>query len=76
MTIQVVNPRPTPDGFDIAVNGPPGVYVLVSSEDLVAWSELGEATNTLGAARFFDTTSSEVPHRFYRALKPAAAGNH
>jgi len=62
-------PRATIDGFNINATGPPGVYKLFSSDDLVTWTELTTATNTSGAARFDDPTVSPPPQRFYRVAR-------
>ena len=58
-------------GFNINVLGPPGVYTLLGSDDLATWTELGTATNTIGDARFEDSTPFPPAHRFYRAAKAA-----
>ena len=63
-------PRPTPDGLSIDASGTPGVYQLLSSDDLFTWNELATATNSLGAARFIDATPVAPTHRrFYRAAR-------
>jgi hypothetical protein len=65
---QLTDPRQTPEGeFVFTVKGPPGVYTFAASSDLTTWTELGTATNTLGAARFTDMTLSPPPQKFYRA---------
>ncbi len=39
----------------------------VAIPDLVAWSDLGFATNKLGAIVFTDVTAHLSPRKFYRA---------
>jgi hypothetical protein len=68
LTPQLIAPRQLGDGsFQFAVTGPPGVYVILASTNLVAWSELVALTNQLGTARFEDATARLSPQRFYRA---------
>ena len=67
LAIEMALPREITDGFNINVSGPPGVYKLQASDDLATWNEIGTATNTIGAARF-DDTSPPSTQRFYRAL--------
>jgi hypothetical protein len=43
-------------------------YRLDFSEDLSLWSELTTLTNAFGATEFTDTTATNRPHRFYRAV--------
>jgi len=67
LAVQLISPTPTPDGaFEFALIGPPGVYTVFSSADLVVWSELGALTNQLGVARFTDRALLS-PQKFYRA---------
>jgi hypothetical protein len=67
LTIELESPRLTPSGISIDLNGPPGIYQLFSSADLATWNELHTATNSLGGARFFDSTAPPPTQRFYRA---------
>ncbi len=43
------------------------VYTFFSSTDLVVWSELVIATNTIVSIRFDDSTAHLSPLKFYRA---------
>jgi hypothetical protein len=67
LTVQLVQPRPLGEAFQIGITGPPGDYTVFSSTDLVNWSELGFATNQLGAINFTDVTAHLSPQKFYRA---------
>lgn len=56
--------------FQFAITGPPGVYTILASTDLVAWTELGVSTNSLGAVVFTDGTAHLTPQKFYRTRSP------
>jgi hypothetical protein len=55
--------------FKFGITGPPGVYTLLGSTDLAAWSAVGVTTNNLGAINFTDVTSHFSPQKFYRAVR-------
>jgi hypothetical protein len=61
LTIQLVRPRPPTGAFQFGITGPPGVYTVLTSTDLVGWSELGTTTNMLGTATFTDVTAPRSP---------------
>src|SRR5262249_21810504 len=68
LSIQLTSPRPTPTGsFDFALTGPPGIYTVFASTDLLTWNQLGTATNDLGNATFTDPTARISAKKFYRA---------
>ena len=68
LNLHLIAPRETEDGvFQFAVTGPPGVYIVFSSVDLLTWSELTALTNNLGTTRLTDPASPLSPHEFYRA---------
>ena len=67
LVISVTAPRQAAGVFEFTLSGPPGIYTVLASTDLAVWSELGEATNTLGSLRFTDATAHLAPHKFYRA---------
>ncbi len=74
LTVQLISPRLTGDGaFKFAVIGPPGVYVVEGSVDLVNWSDLGAATNTLGLPDSL-TRRSLSPRKFFRARVTPSGG--
>ena len=68
LTIQLIRPRELTGAFQFGITGPPGVYTVLGSTDLTAWSEVGTASNTLGSISFVDVASHLFPQRFYRAL--------
>ena len=68
LTVQLVQPRTLVGAFQFGITGPPGVYTVLGSKDLVAWSVVGTASNTLGSVAFTDVTAQFSPHKFYRAL--------
>ena len=56
--------------FEVRLTGPPGVYAVLASADLTAWSELGAVTNNLGIAGFTDAETSSSRQRFYQLRSP------
>ena len=69
LTVRLVQPRTLAGAFQFGITGPPGVYTVLGSADLAAWSAVGAATNTLGSAIFTDAQANLSPHKFYRALQ-------
>jgi hypothetical protein len=68
LAVQLTSPRRTVGGaFEFTLTGPPGVYAVLGSGDLLVWSELGAATNMLGSAAFTDLTAGLSARKFYRA---------
>jgi len=68
LAVQLTSPRRTLAGsFQFTITGPPGIYTLLASANLAAWSELGTATNSLGTALFTDAGTFLFPQKFYRA---------
>jgi len=66
LTTQLVAPRQPGDGsFQFALTGPPGVYVVLASTNLVAWSELAFLTNQIGTVRFEDVAAPLSSQKFY-----------
>jgi formylglycine-generating enzyme required for sulfatase activity len=61
--------------FKFGIAGPPGVYSLFGSTNLAKWSEVGVATNPLGAVDFHHVTTNVLSQRFYRALLQVAPAN-
>src|SRR5207249_1236658 len=62
LTSRLVAPRQPGDGsFQFAVTGPPGVYVVLASTNLAAWSELAVLTNQVGSVRFADVAARLSP---------------
>jgi hypothetical protein len=54
--------------FKFGLVGPPGVYTVVGSTNLVTWSAVGVATNPLGSVNFTDVTANASRQKFYRVL--------
>ena len=53
--------------FQFTINGSPGASVEVkASDDLAAWTSLGNVTLTGGSYVYSDTSASSYTHRFYR----------
>jgi len=51
--------------FEFTITGPPGVYAVLASTNLVTWSEIGAVTNRFGSIGFLDSVGHSL--RFYRA---------
>jgi hypothetical protein len=67
LTVELI-PLVQPIGaFQFEITGPPGIYAVLGSTDLVVWSELGSVTNTLGVSIFTDVAAHFASHKFYRA---------
>ena len=49
--------------------GPPGIYTVLGSTNLAAWSALSTAINELGSVLFTDPDSNLPPQKFYRVLQ-------
>ncbi len=75
LTVQLIRLRQPIGAFQFAITGPPGVYTVLTSADLVAWSPLGAVTNSLGAVVFTDGTAHLSPQKFYRALQQGPPAN-
>jgi hypothetical protein len=67
LTPRIISLRRTTDFFQFAVSGPPGIYTVQASTDLIGWSDLATVTNELGFARFEDEQANLSPQKFYRA---------
>ena len=59
----------------IRITGPPGVYTVLSSTNLTAWSAVGVATNPLGSVIFHGCNRHLSPQKFYRALLQSPPAN-
>jgi formylglycine-generating enzyme required for sulfatase activity len=75
LAIHLVRPRPSIGAFQFGITGPPGVYTVLGSTDLAAWSVLGTVNNPLGSTNFFDATAGSSPQKFYRALLQSPPAN-
>ena len=69
LAVQLVRPRTLAGAFQFGITGPPGVYAVLESTNLAAWSTLGIVTNDLGSISFTDVTAPFSPQKFYRALR-------
>ena len=74
-TSQLLRPRPLTGAFQFGATGPPGVYAILGSSNLGAWSEIGFASNTVGNISFVDVTAHPLSQRFYRAVQFTPAAN-
>ena len=68
LTPQLVSPQLTAnDAFEFVIIGPPGNYLLLSSPDLITWTELAILTNQFGTIRFVDPQPALSGQKYYRA---------
>jgi formylglycine-generating enzyme required for sulfatase activity len=72
LTIELIRIQQLIGAFQFAINGPPGVYSVLSSTNLAAWSELGVTTNSLGKVVFTDGAAHLSSQKFYRARLESA----
>ena len=68
LEVQLVRPLMLVGAFKLGVTGPPGVYNILGSTNLTAWSAVGVASNPLGSVNFHDVTAHASRQKFYRAL--------
>jgi hypothetical protein len=59
--------QPVLGNVKITLNGPPGIYAVLGSTNLMFWSVSGSLTNNLGSALFTDLDTNRPPRKFYRA---------
>jgi formylglycine-generating enzyme required for sulfatase activity len=67
--VQLVRPQMFTGRLQFGITGPPGVYTVLGSPDLAAWSVVGTANNPLGSINFNDVTVNLSPAKFYRAQR-------
>ncbi len=71
LAVSLVSGKGTMAGaFEFTLTGPPGIYTVLSSANLAAWSELGTLTNNLATAIFTDAEATNSSQKFYRAQMP------
>ncbi|MCC7374836.1 MAG: tandem-95 repeat protein [Verrucomicrobiales bacterium] len=67
---EIVEARPTPGGFEIAVRTELARQVRLDvSDDLQTWNSLGTIANTTGLVRWLDAGFEGQKQRFYRAVE-------
>ncbi len=75
LAVQLLRPRALVGAFQFGITGPPGVYAVLASADLAAWSQVGVASNRVGTVSFTDGTARLSPRRFYQAQPLIPATN-
>jgi formylglycine-generating enzyme required for sulfatase activity len=75
LAAQLIRPQMFIGAFKFAITGPPGVYSVLGSTNLLAWSALGVATNPLGSVNFTDVTAHLSSEKFYRVLRQSPPSN-
>jgi len=69
LAVSLVSPhRTVADAFEFTLTGPPGIYAVLGSADIAAWSELAAVTNQLGGIVFTDAEANFSSQKFYRVL--------
>ena len=69
LAVGLLKPHQTlENAFEFTVEGPPGIYAVLGSTNLAAWSVLGTASNELGSILFTDADANFSSQKFYRAL--------
>ena len=67
LTVQLNQQQLIQNGaFRFAITGPPGNYTVLSSTNLVDWSELGLSINSLGSIFITDTTAQFSLRKYFR----------
>jgi hypothetical protein len=69
LTVEMLPLRQVAGAFQIGVTGPPGVYAISQSFDLVTWNKLVVLTNTLGTITVTDEIDPSAPQKFYEAFR-------
>ncbi|HTI68663.1 MAG TPA: SUMF1/EgtB/PvdO family nonheme iron enzyme [Candidatus Limnocylindria bacterium] len=67
LTTQLIQPLYLIGVFKFALTGPPGIYTVLSSTNLIDWSTVRVTTNLLGAVNFVGADADPAPQKFYRA---------
>jgi hypothetical protein len=75
LVAQLVQPLALAGSFKFGITGPPGVYTVLASTNLAAWSTVGVASNPLGSVIFHDVTTNVLPQKFYRVLLQVPPAN-
>src|SRR4029077_5108135 len=75
LSVQLLRPRALVGAFQFGIIGPPGVYSILGSTDLTAWSAVGVATNLVGSVNFVDATATASPQKFYGAQRQSPPTN-
>jgi formylglycine-generating enzyme required for sulfatase activity len=68
LTAQLIRARSLVGAFQFAVSGPPGVYTVLASTNLVAWSPMVMVSNTLSKIVVTDGMANLAPQKFYRTI--------
>jgi hypothetical protein len=68
LQVQLIRIRQPIGAFQFVITGPPGVYLVSGSADLINWNSLRSVNNPFGSIVFTDTEAHLSEHKFYRAL--------
>ena len=75
LTVQLIQATALEGAFKFGINGPPGVYSILSSTNLASWSAMGVVTNSLGSVTFLHVNNDQTPQTIYRTLLQAPPTN-
>jgi hypothetical protein len=67
LSVQLTKVLELPGALRFAITGPPGTYTILTSNDLLDWTEANTVNNPLGSILFTDVTAHLFPRNFYRA---------
>ena len=77
LVVSLLKPNRTLEGnaIEFLLVGPPGIYTIIASTNLAAWSVLGTTINELGSFLFTDADANFSPQKFYQALRQSPPTN-
>jgi formylglycine-generating enzyme required for sulfatase activity len=75
LDVQLIRIRQPIGAFQFAISGPPGVYSVLGSSDLVTWSNIRSVSNGLGNVVFTDGEAHLSSRKFYRAMLQTPPAN-
>jgi hypothetical protein len=75
LDVQLIRIRQPIGAFQFAISGPPGVYSVLGSSDLVTWSNIRSVSNGLGNVVFTDGEAHLSSQKFYRAMLQTPPAN-
>jgi formylglycine-generating enzyme required for sulfatase activity len=76
LLVRLTFPTQQPIGaFRFGITGPPGVYAVYRSADLITWEPMNFVNVPLGAIFFTDVEAHLAPRKYYRALLQSSPTN-
>ncbi len=75
LTVKLVKLQGPVGAFRFALIGPPDVYTILSSTNLIVWSALDAVANPRGGIFVTDSTANQSAQKFYQSLRQNPATN-